>query len=268
MTRTAFIIVTVFWLTMNTLLWRAEFGSDKKGGAVPIQTVWEKILTAADDSSLTVFQHGKFVGSCRWRTGVGQEWANVSNENLPNGLPEKNRGYRLQLDGSALITGEQTNRVRFEGAVRWDRKRDWQELDARLNIRPATWKIHSVASERSVKLQMENGDETFQRVFKMTDFQNPAALFNGFLGSFGGELFSEAGLFPLAQKNSTLAMGLKWEARDGSLKIGHTTVQVYQLRTRLLDRYEVTVIVSRAGEILRVELPNEFILVNDRLGSI
>ena len=51
------------------------------------------------------------------------------------------------------------------------------------------------------------------------------------------------------------------------MRIGRTAVQVYRVRTRVLDRYEVCAIVSRAGEILRVELPGQVILVNDRLAA-
>jgi hypothetical protein len=267
MSRVVFIGVTVFWLTMNALLWRAEFGSDKSGGAVPVRTVWEKILTAADDSSMTISHHGKMVGSCRWQTGVGEEWANVTESDVPVGLPAKNQGYELRLDGSALVTGEVTNRVRVEGNLRLDKNREWQELNARLNIRPMAWEIHSVAAEQSVSLKMINGDETFQRVFKMADLKNPAALAGEFLGPFAGELLAEAGLPALSADHSGLVLGIQWQARDDAIKFGRTEIQVYRLQTRLLDRYDVSVIVSRAGEILRVELPDEFQFVNDRLGT-
>jgi hypothetical protein len=44
-------------------------------------------------------------------------------------------------------------------------------------------------------------------------------------------------------------------------------VQVYRLRTRLMDKYEISAVVSRAGEILRVDLPGGYVLVNDRLAA-
>jgi hypothetical protein len=34
-----------------------------------------------------------------------------------------------------------------------------------------------------------------------------------------------------------------------------------------MDRFEISAIVSRAGEILRVDLPGEFTLVNDRMAT-
>jgi hypothetical protein len=49
------------------------------------------------------------------------------------------------------------------------------------------------------------------------------------------------------------------------LRVGHTDVPVYRLRTRLLDRFVVTIFVSRVGEILRVELPYDVVLKNDQL---
>ena len=78
MSRAVLILVTAFWLTMNVLLLQTEFGSRRSEGTVPVQTVWEKILTAADDSSLTIFHQGKLIGSCHLRTGVGEEWSKIS----------------------------------------------------------------------------------------------------------------------------------------------------------------------------------------------
>jgi hypothetical protein len=70
---------------MNVLLWQTEFGSRKTGGAVPVPIVWEKILTAADDSSLTVYHDDKLVGSCHLQTEVGEEWSKVGDQNMPAG---------------------------------------------------------------------------------------------------------------------------------------------------------------------------------------
>ena len=52
------------------------------------------------------------------------------------------------------------------------------------------------------------------------------------------------------------------------MKIGHAQVRVYWLRARLLDRYQIVVVVSRVGEILRVELPNGLLLVNEALSNL
>lgn len=263
MTRAVFILVTAFWLTMNVLLWQTEFGSRKNSGAVPVEIVWEKILTAADDSSLTVFHADKLVGACHLQTAVGEEWSKVGDENIPSGRPQKGRGYRLRLDGSVVVP-ELTNRFRFEGDLRLDRRRDWQEINARITMRPFLWEIHSVEAEHKLHLKMDSGGGAVNVVLSQTDLQNPAMLAYKLLGSSAGEFAAEAGI---AGNASSVAIGVKWDARETTLRIGRTAVQVYRLHTRLMERFDVNVTVSRAGEILRVELPGDYRLVNDRLAA-
>lgn len=266
MSRVVFILVTAFWLTMNVLLWQTEFGSRRTEGTVPVATVWEKILTAADDSSLTVFQHGKLMGSCHLRTGVGEEWSNIGDENVPSAPPDKSRGYRLRMDGSALVPAL-TNRLRFESDVKLDRNREWQELTARVTMRPNTWEIRAAAAEKNIHLKMEGGGKSFNVVLSFSDLQNPSALAYKLLGPGAAELTTEAGLPTMPAGSTTASLGLKWDAYEDTMRIGHTSVQVYRLHTRLLDRYDVNAIISRAGEILRVQLPNDVLLQNDRLAA-
>jgi hypothetical protein len=266
MSRVAFILVTVFWLTMNVLLWQTEFGSRRTEGSVPVAIVWEKILTAPDDSSLTVFHQGHLVGACHVRTAVGEQWSAIGDENVPSGPPEKNRGYRLRLDGSAVIP-EWTNRIRLDAELKLDRNRAWQDLTARIAMRPIIWEIHSVAAEKNIQIKTEGGDNAFNFVLNFSDLQNPSALTYKLLGPAAAELTAEAGLPRIPAGSSAAGLGLKWEAYDDTLRIGHSAVQVYRLHTRLLDRYEVNMIISRAGEILRVQLPNDVLLLNDRLAA-
>lgn len=266
MSRVVMIVVTGFWLTMNVLLWQTEFGSRKNGGTVPVETVWEKILTAADDSSLTIFHEGKLIGACHLRTAVGEEWSRISDENMPSGPPDKERGYHLRVDGSAVVP-ELTNRVRFEGELKLDKGREWQELGARVTMRPVTWEVHSVAAQRTVNLKAQGLEGGFDVVLQFSDLKNPAVLTYKLLGPTAAELAAEAGLKTSPNDTSVPALGLKWEAQEDLIRIGRTSVQVYRLHTRVVDRYEVSVIVSRAGEILRVELPGGVTLVNDRLAA-
>jgi hypothetical protein len=45
-------------------------------------------------------------------------------------------------------------------------------------------------------------------------------------------------------------------------------MRIYQLESRLLDRYRVRVSVSPVGEILRVELPGDVLLQHETLSSL
>ena len=57
--RILFILIAGFWITMNFLLWRAEYSSQGGGEEVPVKLVWRKILTAPDSSSLSIYQQGE-----------------------------------------------------------------------------------------------------------------------------------------------------------------------------------------------------------------
>src|SRR5574342_757057 len=100
--RAAFILIALFWLTMNVLLWRTEFGGRPgAGSSVPAELVWQKILTAPDSSSLVILLNEKRAGVCHWITGVGEQWSEIGDENVPSGLPERPAGYRLRVEGNA-----------------------------------------------------------------------------------------------------------------------------------------------------------------------
>lgn len=266
--RGALILVALFWVAMNVLLWRAEYSArGQTGSPVPPKLVWRKILTAPDSSSLGVFHHGKKIGFCHWSTSVGEE-LNKVDDSADEGRVSKVAGYRLQLEGNLSVPDTGT-RARFDGNLGLQSDESWQDLALRLNLKPALWEIRSVAAEKTVRLKIEEGEMTFQRSFKFRDLQTPGPLLEEFAGPgglamLGGLSFVDGFGLPAAQ---AWTFSPKWEARQDSVKIGHSLVRSYRLRTRLLGKYEIVIFASRVGEILRVELPDEVVLVNDQLGT-
>src|SRR5688572_22798599 len=113
--RFIFLFITLFWLTMNFLLWRSEFsGRSAVGSAVPPETVFNKILTAPDASSLEVYHHGQKIGFCRWSASVGSQASKKFSEEFePEGMVEQPTSYSLDLEGNVTLTGT-TNRLRFD----------------------------------------------------------------------------------------------------------------------------------------------------------
>ncbi len=95
--RLTFLAIAAFWLTMNVLLWRAEFGAHGGDTPVPVELVWRKILTAPDASSLSVYQNGDRMGYCEFSTSVGQQMAAVDADKPP---PEGPRQARRLPDSS------------------------------------------------------------------------------------------------------------------------------------------------------------------------
>ena len=268
--RAALILITLFWITMNVLLWRAEYGGRLAPGTpVPADLVWQKMLTAPDSSSLSIFHHGKKIGFCHWITTVGEELSKVKEEDAPpEGMLGQITGYRIHVEGNVAVN-EAANRARFDANLALGKERDWQQLHVRVNLRPVIWEAHADAAAGSVTLSAEENKVRYQRVFKLADLQNPDALMRELLGPMTYSLLSGAGFGFGAglPKGGSLRLGLKWQARHHTVTIAHSAVRTYRVETRLLDRYDVVLIVSRVGEILRIELPNELVLVNDQLAG-
>jgi hypothetical protein len=265
--RALLLVLTAFWLTMNVLLWRAEYGRQAGlGSSIPAHVVWEKILTAPDSSSLTIFHKGKKIGFCHWITSVGEDLSKLSSgESPPEGMVPKILSYRLELDGNVMLAAA-ADRLRFDSHLSLGRNHKWQEFELRLNLRPSSWEVQSSAADKTVRIHWEDDSGKYTRVLKAEDMANPQRLVQEFGGPFAVGLLSGLGL-PLNSGGITLEkLGLRWEARHESLALGHSSVRAYRLQARLLDRYALVVFVSRAGEILRVELPDGIVLANDQLG--
>src|SRR5437773_5568581 len=96
--RLVFLAITVFWVAMTILLWRSEYmGKEGVGTSAPIEMVWQKILTAPDNSSLEITHHGQKIGYCRWAAIVGQDPASSKtnvDEVPPEGMVEFLTNYR------------------------------------------------------------------------------------------------------------------------------------------------------------------------------
>ncbi len=263
--RVVFSCITIFWVTMNVLLWRSEYaGSNAVGSVVPVETVWQKILTAPDNSSLEVYHHKKKIGFCRWAAAVTEEASSsgVASEEAPEGMVRRATGYRIDFDGNVTLA-DFPSRLRFNSNVRFTTNHVWQELTLNLNMRPLTWEIRSTAAERALHLRTEDEMTTSERVFKFSDLQNPQARLQDLAMPLPLPLLNSA--LPLNSNFFPLAPGLKWEARNDWFQIAHASVRAYLLEARILDRYPIKIFVSRVGEILRVELPDEILLVNDQL---
>ena len=264
--RAVLILLTCFWVTMNVLLWRSQYGShDPAASAVPAEVIWQKILTAPDSSSLSVYHHRKKVGFCHWITSIGEDLSRTTADTPPEGMVGRVSGYRLQLEGNLAFSDDPANRLRFDGSLRLGRDKLWQEFTLRLNLRPGSWEIHSVAADQTVRFKAEEGDVAINQVLKFSELTNPEELARQLGDPFALGWMSALGLGQLSS-GSTPQVGLKWQAWHDSVRIGHSSVRAYRMEARLLERYRVILFVSRVGEILRVELPDELVLVNDQLG--
>ena len=58
------------------------------------------------------------------------------------------------------------------------------------------------------------------------------------------------------------AAGLRWDAHEDWMQLGHSKVRVYRLETQFLGQH-LRIFTSRVGEILLVEAPDNLNLRND-----
>jgi len=263
--RVTFLSIAAFWVAMNMLLWRSEYGSRGNGIPVPVDLVWRKVLTAPDTSSLTVYQDGQKTGFCEFSTSVEQAMAVLDEDKPPpEGLVAR-AGYQIRFDGNVSV-GEYTNRFTFNGRIQFSSSRAWRELNLKLSAHGATVEIHSVAADQTVHLKINSDGVVIEHDFTFADLQNPNALLHTFAGDIGGGLLGDLDLPAVPQTSVALAGSLRWEAHHDRLMVGREPVSAYRLETRVLD-HPIVIYVSTLGEILRVELPGGMTALLDQLGG-
>lgn len=270
LSKTVIIAITAFFIIMNALLWHWELGGrNDLGSPVAPRTVFERILTAPDFSSMEIIHHGNKIGHCRWVPAIGEEHTvgQVMSEEPPEGMVKRALNYTLDVSGNLFL--DQTQRVRFSADLRLSTNYVWEEFGLRIGVRPTEWTVRTVAAQEKVRLTVDEGNRAFQREFAFRDLRKPEKLLREFGGPFLPATLAAFGFsMPTTDSVQNLSLGLNWEAHQDRLEIGNARLRCYRLRARLFDRYEVVLFVSTIGEILRVELPDQIVLRNEALASL
>ncbi len=249
--RLTFLGITIFWVTMNVLLWRAEYGQQGGDIPIPLDLVWRKILSAPDPSSLSVYDHGERTGYCEVSTSVQQAMAKLDADRPPPEGLVMDAGYQLHVNGN-LSFGDFTNRLKFDGRILFDRRRDWQEFHLRLILHEVTTEVHCYATNRTVDFTITSPEASIKRRLGFDDVQNPQALIHSLGGDLDSTWLAFMELPTLAPPN---ASSFRFTARRSRIKLGREPVSVYRVETTVLGQ-AIVLDVSTIGEIMRVELPN------------
>jgi len=265
-----FLLVALFWVAMNLLLWRSEMSAGRAAGSpVPVEAVWERILTAPDDSSLEIFRHGRKVGWCRWVPKVEEADGPTpvpqagETADTPEGRVTRVTGYSLALDGNVAFA-DPAERIRFSGQVDFDARKQWRTFTLRVMVRPNAYEVRADAARQEVTFQMGEKPNAWEQRFSFDQLAQPEAV----LAAFGLALPPGwmQSLMPGGREPTTsLSLGLNWEARQDWLHVGTARTRAYRVAARLLDKYEAVAVISRVGEILRLELPGNVNLVSEAL---
>lgn len=268
-----FPLVALFWAAMNVLLWRAEMMTPPPGGSpVSPDLVWERVLTAPDESSLEIRQRDRKLGWLRWTPRVDEDPdtaalpADQAESDLPEGRVRRATGYTILLDGS-LAAAEGPQRYRLNGQLEFGPGKRWRALQLRVTQRPMLWEVRADARTQELVLRVGDEDRPWEQRFQFAELSRPESL----LAALG--LPVPPGLLQtllpreLTEGARPLALGLNWDARSDWYALGSARTRVFRVSARLLDKYEVRLVLSRVGEILRLELPQQITLVNDALAN-
>ena len=267
LSRLQFPLIAAFFVVMNFLLWRSEFsGRTNLGSPMPAEAVWQRILTAPDDSALEITRGGVDVGYCRWVPNVGEQQATgrtLPEDYEPESLVQKLSGYTIDLEGNILL---EKARVRFSLNLVCGTNNTWRTLSLNLAHRPDRVEIRASAVDRTLQFRLVAGDQEINRTFTFDELRDPAKLAAGFGHPMLPALLGPWGFTAPSTTNPLgLAAHVDWQARSDWLAFGRSRMRVYRLEARLFDRHRIVVITSRVGEILRVELPGNILLHNDAL---
>ncbi len=248
--------IVAFWVTMNILLWRSESGyGDRLESTVPLRAVLERILNAADPSTLRLSHHGQDLGQLRWIPSI-RETPVETNSIAPEGMVTAATGYHLDID--LRLTGDlPESRWDLISHLDLDLRHDWEEIAIKLIQRPSSWEIQARRGEDAVELLVTEGRAPpFRRRFSFADLgELPTAL-----GPLAPFLTSQLNLAGTNRLKSPAP--IEWKASDSQLRLGRHPMRAFRIQGKILGRFDLVAYVSRAGEILRVELPDHYVLTS------
>ncbi len=266
--RVLLIAVAVFWVVMNLLLWRSEFRPEgEPGERIPVKLVVEKILRSPDLSSLEIRQRGKRIGQARLIANQTETYATGLQSSETAALEGEVRrltGYTLDFDGS-IFGEDRTNRYRFFVGLQVSTNLDWHTFSLSVSRHPNTVSLMANATNQTLAATYKDGDFQTQHEFTFEQLRNPKQLATDLGGPLAGVLLNGASAaLPAGWQNpGQFSQVIQWEARNDKLKISQGQARVFRLEAPLGERQKITIIVSRVGEILKIELPHGITLIND-----
>ncbi len=251
---------------MNALLWEEEYGARRSSVSIPLSAVWEKVLTSADRSVLNIRRDGRTIGTLEWTPSVVEPVRTNDSVEI-EGLVDQSEGYHIQAVLRFFGTDPALGRLLIQGGADFAGDRSWRGLELRVDQRPRVWTLRATSGTGEVVLDMEEGRRHVEQRFQTRDLSSVGALLGpmaAFLPAPGTAGSSGSGGIPA----EWLDRNLQWTAAQDWMKVGRSRVRIYKVTGRLGGALEAVAYVSRAGEILKVQLPDNLQLVSDALAGL
>ena len=281
------ILTGLFWLGMNVLLWRSEYGGGSQGNPLPVKTVISKILDTPDPSELDIFYQQQQVGHCRWvvtqlgRGDIQDDAADTvdidDDVDLEaaemSGLIRDIHSYIINVDGYVQL-GEDPRRVRFMLNIRLNRKWEWIRFDSKIGFKNQWMHLHADKEDEAFLLEIEQEETKWETQLSFEQLKNPQAL----VGQLAQEnpliavtLTPLMGLLGSANQSEsvtslqTIDWAKNWSAFSDWMTIAHSRMRIYRLESREGRKSGFTITVNRAGEIISVNAPRKISLRNENV---
>jgi hypothetical protein len=175
-------------------------------------------------------------------------------------------GYDVDLDGYFLV--DDTTRLRFNANLVLDTNLVWRQMDLRLVLRPDAWEFSADAARERVRIQLDDENGRRERTFKFSDLERPDQVMR--LLGVGGLAPMLGGLgLPLGRLQATnLLSGVSWHAERDHLPLNRVNVPVFRVQAGAFNRPQATAFIGVFGEVLRVELPGQILLLSDLIKTL
>ena len=279
------ILAGLFWLGMNVLLWRSEYGGGSKGNPLPVKTVISKIMDTPDPSELDIFYRDKPIGHCRWvvaqmgRDELGHDSgsSNDASDDVDleaaemSGLIRNVDYYTVHMDGH--VQGQDhPRRIRFMLNITLSPQWEWTSFNGKVGARDQWFHIHSDKEQEKVVLQVEQDETHWDTQLTFAQLKNPQAM----ISQWGQENpILVAALAPVMGMLHSLTSSEStdpydkfnwvgdWSAFSDWMSIAHSRMRIYRLESGADRRNSLSVTVNRAGEILAIKAPQQISLRNE-----
>jgi len=264
--RIALITSALFWVVMNGLLWQAEWGDRFASGSdLSPALVWQKILDSPDSSVLSIRHQGRSIGSFEWHPSILES----SRSNAPGGaaasaiegMVSAPAGHQLRVSTRFFGSDSPLDRWMVLGNVEFSPTNSWERISIRVDQRPKSWEIQAESGSDEIRMTYEEGRRRFEQTFRTRDTAALQLMLAPYLGALPSGLIPENAL----SRPETLMRSVSVEARSDWMQIGRSRVRVYRLTARLPGQLEATAFISRAGELLKIQLPDRIQLVNEAI---
>ena len=259
--RIALALSALFWVVMNGLLWQAEWGDRfAADSAIAPESVWRKLLDSPDSSILSIQHQGRPLGTFEWHPSV-LEAPRADSTNTIEGMVSAPAGHHLRVSARFLGGDSPIGRLMVLGDLDLSPSNSFERLHLRVDQRPRSWEVQTEAGSDRVKMVYEEGRRRFEQSFEARNRAALRLMAAPYLAAL------PAGLIPeeFWTNPGTLSRSLALEARSDWMQVGRSRLRVHRLTVRLPGQLEATAFISRAGELLKIQLPDRLQLVNEAI---